>query len=135
MYGYPLKILASVRSNKIEHRNHYIIFDTATNTTSFFTESIENMIDGNTVISSLGYYTSLNDEFCFLGIEYGRGRNSAIALLNLLANTREVVALGDFPYRIHNIKQIAEGKYGFMVWTPNIFGGHGQIFLCFWDYP
>jgi hypothetical protein len=135
MYGNPLKILASGYSTNIESRYHYIIYDTATRTTEVFIESTESTIDSKINFLALGYYTPINDEGCFLGVDRRRENKSGIVLVDLKANTIETVILDDFPYTIDYFKKIAEGKYGFMVRPRNSNGRYGQSFLCFLDYP
>jgi hypothetical protein len=136
MYGNPLKILASPFGANNGPRYRYIIFDTATRTTTFFMEStMESTIDSKINLSGFNWYIPVDDNWCFLAVNARGGHESAIVKLDLQSNTMETVILDDFPYDIYNFKQIAAGRYGFMMGTRNSIGGHGQSYLCFLDYP
>jgi hypothetical protein len=136
MYGNPLKVLISINTIlNNESRFHYIIFDTATGTSTNFLESTESIIDSKINFHAFIYYTPVNDDNCFLGVDRRSENKSGMVLLDLQSNIIETVALDDFPYEIYNFKQIAEGKYGFMMGTRTVTGAHGQSFLCFLDYP
>ena len=131
IYGNPLKILADVRIEN-SYSTHFIIFDIATGTRIDFSESF---IDNNTGFFHLSYYTPLDNDMQFIGVERRMSNRSGIVMMDLNANSMETVALDGFPYEIYNFKKIAEGRYGFMVGTRTWTGGHGQSFLCFLDYP
>jgi len=133
IYGNPPKILAQ-NLNQINKNIHFLIYDITTRTHIDYLES--DIFYGFNSSSYLEECVPVNEEGSFLCVESRRkGINYSIALVDFNANTLEKTVLEDFPYVIYNLKQIAEGKYSFLVATRNWAGGDGQDFLCFLEYP
>ena len=130
IYGNPPKILASTNTGGALH---FFIYDILTKTRTDYPESIISLINGTFI--GLNYHTPIDEESCFLVIEHKREYKSSIAKIDLNTNTKETVALGDFPYEIYSFKKIDKGKYGFMVGTRTWTGARGHQFLCFIDIP
>ena len=131
MYGNPPKFLTSTQSNQVRGARNFCIYDITTRERKDFPESP--IDDSNNNFFNLAIYTPFDEDGLFLGVI--PGRKSGIALLDLNSNTREIVALKEFPYEIYNFKKISNGRYGFMVGIRTSTGVHGQSVLCFLDYP
>ena len=132
LYGNPLKVLASTRSKEVVGGLCYSIYDILTGTRVDYPEIILSY-----GFSNIDIVIPLNKEGCFLGIEYHGLDSSKIVEIDLNTKIIKTVALENFPYTIGNFKKIAQGKYAFIVSTPNRIGGPGPCFLCFMDlaYP
>ena len=124
LYDNQPKMLATTQNTG---RLHYFTYDIPNRTRIDFPEAIINF-------DSLNDYIPIIENGCFLGVSSARA-GSSIVMMNLNNNTRETVALDDFPYFIYNFQQIAESKYSFLVGTSTWAGGEGPQFLCFLDYP
>jgi len=119
------KMLASTRSTQMNWGLHFFIYDIHNRTRVDFPESIINM---DTDFFSLHNYIPLNENGCFLSVASKVRNKSSIAVMNLINNTVETVALDEFPYEIYGFKQITEGRYSMLVtYSP------GPKALCFLD--